>query len=130
MREVVLVGAPAFVAEQRARLIELTQALATELDLDARLEIATDPFFVSEAASKRTYQAMNSTKLELVLAIDEHSSTAAGSFNLHGRQFTEPMRIADGQGEPLETACIGWGLERWMAAVISRHGADASSWPI
>ena len=130
MREVVLVGTPAFVAEQRARVLALTLALAVDLDLDARLQIATDPFFVSEAASKRTYQAMNSTKLELRLAIDERSATAAGSFNLHGQQFTEPMQIADGQGEPLETACIGWGLERWMAAVISRHGADAAKWPI
>ena len=130
MREVVLVGAPAYVAEQRARLIELTQQLAVDLDLDARLEIATDPFFVSEAASKRTYQAMNSTKLELKLALDGTSATAAGSFNLHGRQFTEPMQITDGEGEVLETACIGWGLERWMAAVISRHGSDAANWPI
>ena len=130
MREVVLVGTSAYVAEQRARVIQLTQELAQDLDLDARLEIATDPFFVSEAASKRTYQAMNSTKLELKLGLDDRSSTAAGSFNLHGRQFTEPMRITDGQGELLETACIGWGLERWMAAVISRHGADARNWPI
>ena len=130
MRDVVLVGSPAYVAEQRARLIELTQRLAIDLDLDARLEIATDPFFVSEAASKRTYQAMNSTKLEFKLALDATSSTAAGSFNLHGRQFTEPMQITSGQGEVLETACIGWGLERWMAAVISRHGSDAANWPI
>jgi seryl-tRNA synthetase len=130
MREVVLVGTPAFVAEQRARVIELTKQMAQELDLDARLEIATDPFFVSEAASKRTYQAMSSTKLELKLALDATTSTAAGSFNLHGQQFTEPMQITDGRGEVLETACIGWGLERWMAAVISRHGADARNWPI
>ena len=119
-----------FVAEQRAHLIALTQALAQDLDLDARLEIATDPFFVSEAASKWTFQAMNSTKLEFKLAIDATSSTAAGSFNLHGRHFTEPMQIADGQGEVLETACIAWGVERWMAAVISRHGPDAANWPI
>jgi seryl-tRNA synthetase len=129
MREVVLVGTQAFVAAQRDRILASTQALASELDLSARLEIATDPFFVSEAASQRTYQAMQSTKLELKLVVDDTSSTAGASFNLHGRQFTEPMQIADGKGEPLETACIGWGLERWMAAVIARHGANPTNWP-
>ncbi len=126
MREVVLVGAPAFVAEQRAHLIALTQELVRDLDLDARLEIATDPFFVSEAASKRTYQAINSTKLELALALDAEATTAAGSFNLHGRHFADPMNMS----REVETACIAWGLERWMAAVIARWGADARNWPI
>lgn len=129
MREVVLVGEPAFVAAQRDRVLAATQALAGELDLAARLEIATDPFFVSEAASKRTYQAMQSTKLELKLLLDDTATTAGASFNLHGRQFTEPMQITDGQGALLETACIGWGLERWLAAVIARHGADPENWP-
>lgn len=129
MREVVVVGDAGYVAAQRARAIELIQQLAVDLDLDARVVIATDPFFVSEAASKRTFQAMNSTKLELQLAIDETSSTAAGSFNLHGHVFTEPMRIAGENGDRVETACVAWGIERWMAAVIARHGAEPRDWP-
>ena len=130
MREVVLVGSPDFVSEQRVRLIALCQDLARDLDLDAKLVIATDPFFVSEAASKRTYQAMASTKLELQLAIDETSSTAAGSFNLHGQHFTEPMQITNERGDLVDTACIAFGIERWMAAVVARWGADANNWPI
>ncbi len=130
MREVVLVGAPGYVTEQRARCVALTQELARDLDLDARLEIATDPFFVSEAASKRTFQAMSSTKLELKLAIDDTASTAAASFNLHGNQFTAPMAIHDGAGAPVETACVGWGLERWLAAIVARWGADPARWPL
>jgi seryl-tRNA synthetase len=126
MREVVLVGSLEHVATQRARLVELTQELAIELDLDARLVIATDPFFVSEAAKARTYQAMNSTKLELVLGV----GGAAASFNLHGRHFTEPMAIANAEGTLAETACIAWGIERWMAAIVARWGADPAGWPI
>ena len=122
MREIVLVGPPAFVADTRAHLIELAQALAHELDLDARLEIATDPFFVGEAASARTFQAMRSTKLELSLGLDASSRTAAASFNSHGDHFTEPMQIRGTGDAPVETACIGFGLERWMAAIVSRWG--------
>lgn len=130
MRELVFVGDPTCVVEQRARAIVLTQTLARDLDLDARLVIATDPFFVSEAASKRTFQAMGSTKLELVLGIDDRASTAGASFNLHGQHFTEAMRITDPTGALVETACVGWGLERWMAAIVARHGAEPSAWPI
>ncbi|MBL0217154.1 MAG: hypothetical protein IPQ07_25175 [Myxococcales bacterium] len=102
-----------------AQLIELTGARGT--DLDARLEIATDPFFVSDAASARTYQAMRSTKLELKLGIDATTTTAATSFNLHGTHFTSRMAIGDGV---TETACIGFGLERWMAAIVARWGGS------
>ena len=130
MREVVLVGSPEHVVAQRTELVRRTQALACELDLDARLEIATDPFFVSEAAKARTFQAMASTKLELKLGLDATDSTAASSFNLHGKHFTEPMRITNAAGELAETACIAWGLERWMAAIIARWGADPAAWPI
>lgn len=119
MREVVLVGSPAYVTDVRAQLVELAEELARELDLDARLEVATDPFFVSEAASARTYQAMRSTKLELKLGIDKTTTTAATSFNLHGTHFTSLMKIGDGAAE---TACIGFGLERWMAAIVARWG--------
>lgn len=122
MREVVLVGSAAYVADVRAQLVALTQELAAELDLDARLEIATDPFFVSDAASARTYQAMRSTKLELKLGIDATTTTAAGSFNLHGDHFTSPMVISGPSGVPVETACIAFGIERWMAAIVARWG--------
>jgi seryl-tRNA synthetase len=130
MREVVLVGPRAYVDAQRDRLLALTRELARELDLDARLEIATDPFFVGEAGSARTFQAMQSTKLEVTLALDHARGVAAASFNLHGRHFTEPMTITGADGGLVETACVGWGLERWMAAVVARWGAEPAGWPI
>lgn len=129
MREVVLVGPPAWVAAQRDRLLVLTRELARRLDLDARLEVATDPFFVGEAASARTFQAMQSTKLELLLALDGGRSVAGASLNLHGTHFTGPMEIGAADGSVVETACVGWGLERWMAAVVARWGAEPAGWP-
>ena len=138
MREVVLVGSAEYVARQRQRMVELTQGLAEDLDLAASLEIATDPFFVSEAGSARAFQLLQSTKLELRLGLDERHATAAASFNLHARHFTTPLDIrgvsdGDARGasgpELLETACVGWGLERWMAAFVARWGAEPADWP-
>lgn len=130
MREAVLVGLGPYVAAQRLRLLELTQRLAESLDLGASLEVATDPFFVSEAGSARAFQLLQSTKLELRLSLAELGATAAASFNLHAQHFTEPLDIREQQqGALLETACVGWGLERWMAAFVVRWGAEPEAWP-
>lgn len=130
MREAVLVGPGAYVAAQRLRLVELTEHLAESLDLGASLEIATDPFFVSEAGSARAFQLLQSTKLELRLSLAEAGATAAASFNLHAQHFTEPLDIREPQQDTLlETACVGWGLERWMAAFVVRWGAEPEAWP-
>ncbi|MBI5195504.1 MAG: hypothetical protein HZA10_04185 [Nitrospirae bacterium] len=130
MREVVLVGEGNFVQTARLRCLELTQAMVDELDITADLEVATDPFFVSAAATARTFQMMQSTKMELRLRIDEGESTAGASFNLHSKHFTEPMNIYNKDGNVVETACVGWGIERWMAAFVARWSENPAKWPI
>ncbi len=129
MREAVMLGSRAYVDAERARLIELTSGLVAELDLDAVFEVATDAFFAAEASSPRTFQAMRSTKLELRLAVGDGARVAAASFNLHGSVFAAPMDIRARDGAVAETACAGWGIERWMAAVVARWGADPEGWP-
>ncbi|MBI5056270.1 MAG: hypothetical protein HZB61_06635 [Nitrospirae bacterium] len=129
MREVVFIGERDFIAEARKSCIELTQAMVDELDMTASLEIATDPFFTSAAASARTFQVMQTAKLELRLRIDEGNTTAAASFNLHDKHFTQPMEIYDTNERVLETACVGWGIERWMAAFVARWSDDPAKWP-
>lgn len=132
MREVVLVGDAPYVASSRERLLDQTQALVSELDLGATVEIATDPFFVS-AAGARAFQAIHSTKLELKLELDATHTTAASSFNLHGTHFAVPMSLSVQVGDAshlAETACVGYGLERWMAAIVARWGPHPSAWPL
>lgn len=129
MREAVLIGAPAALRALRQRILDATLTVCEELDLGGRLEIATDPFFVSEAGSARAFQAMQSTKLELRLDLGEGAATAAASFNLHGTHFTGPMDIRGPGGELHETACVGWGIERWMAAIVARRGPEPRAWP-
>jgi seryl-tRNA synthetase len=130
MRELVLLGTHDEVRAGRERAVALTRSLADELDLPARLEIATDPFFVASAASPRTFQALQATKLELRLGLEGDETTAGASFNLHGKHFSEPMAITEANGGEAETACVGWGLERWMAAFVARWSADPARWPL
>ena len=66
--------------------------------------------------------------LALRLAIGGEARVAAASFNLHGTCFTQPMDIRVGDGLA-DTACVAWGIERWMAAVVARWGGRVADWP-
>lgn len=128
MREVVFCGPDAEVRAGVERAVAATRAVCERLGLAAALEVASDPFFSGTAASPRAFQLAEASKLELRLALGD-GGTAAASFNRHGAHFTTPMDISGPAGEPLVTACVGWGLERWMAAFVARHGADPAAWP-
>jgi hypothetical protein len=130
VREVVFLGAADWVESQRLRLMSLAQALVADLDLDATLEVATDPFFVGEAPVARSFQLMGCTKIELKLRLDDDLVTAAASFNRHGQHFSEPLDVRfAGDGALVESTCAGFGLERWMAAFVARWGAEPDAWP-
>ena len=32
-------------------------------------------------------------------------------------------------GEPAHSACLAFGVERWLFAITDRHGMDPESWP-
>jgi hypothetical protein len=129
MREIIFFGNNNYVRSKREQCIQLMQKLVQELDLTSWLEVATDPFFVSTSISKRTFQFLYETKLELQAQLDDIQSIAAASFNLHGTHFTEAMDIRDKQNNLLETACVGFGIERWIAAFIARWSDNIQSWP-
>jgi seryl-tRNA synthetase len=54
---------------------------------------------------------------------------ALGSFNYHQDFFGRSFGIADGGGEPVHTACIGFGLERLVLAFLAQYGLDRAAWP-
>jgi seryl-tRNA synthetase len=124
MRELVFIGTAEHVEEQRLRLLAIVEDLVREWDLGAVLEIASDSFFAATAASPRTFQHIMSSKLELRLRAGGGRTVAAASFNRHGRHFTDAMDIRDERGAPLESVCVAFGLERWVAAMAARHGCS------
>jgi len=101
--------------------------------VDMRLQTATDPFFATVSAAKKFWQAAQEVKNEIkipVLGADgKEKLLACGSINLHGNFFGERFDIRDGEGLPVQTGCVGLGIERWVLAAFTQHGFDESRWP-
>ena len=55
--------------------------------------------------------------------------TACASFNHHLDHFTATFDITMVDGGPAHTACLGFGHERIVLALLARHGFDTESWP-
>lgn len=130
MREVVFVGDPEWVEQQRELSIAQLERIVVELELDAWLEVASDPFFVGRFAAKRYYQLLRRAKYELRLTLPySGGSVSAASFNVHEDFFGRSFGIRDARGEPLATGCWGAGIERWVWALYAQHGTEVAGWP-
>lgn len=118
MRELVCVGTEAECVAFRDRGIVLARALAATLGVDAFLEAAEDPFFAPTGRSRKLLQRVKDLKQELRLPIGDGETVAAASFNLHERFFGEAFDIRLADGSPAFTACVAFGLERWLLASL------------
>jgi seryl-tRNA synthetase len=123
MREIVFIGA----SLERTRMLDAVTEFVTELDLEAHIAAATDPFFPTVRATKALFQRARGLKYEVLVDIGT-KTIAAGSINFSGHLFGEAFGINTANG-PAATACIGFGLERLVLALFSQHGFDAQRWP-
>jgi len=134
MREIVILGSREDVERFRQEMVDRVAGLVSELDLEGRLEIASDPFFLQgagdEARSRRLMQQVLPLKLELRLPLDRGHLCAVASFNHHLDFFGRRFRIRLASGATAHTGCVAFGLERWTLAFLARHGTDDSAWPI
>lgn len=121
MRELVCLGTEQQCAAFRERGIAIARELAGALGLSSELAQAEDPFFAPTARGRALIQRFRSLKHELTLPIGDGETIAAASFNLHERFFGEAFDIRLPGGEPAHTACVAFGLERWLLASLVRH---------
>lgn len=129
MREIVFVGGTEWVQARREEALDAVENLVEQLALAAWIEPANDPFFVGSFAAKRYFQLLTQAKFELRLRLPyAETSLAAASFNVHhdffGRSFG--VRMGDGFAS---TGCVGFGVERWVWALLAQHGPDIAGWP-
>ncbi|MCZ7476257.1 hypothetical protein [Micromonospora sp. WMMC273] len=130
IREVVFVGSREQVLADRERLMDRLLGLADELGLVGRCEVANDPFFGnSDGALRSTSQRLLELKYELRLDIGGGETIAVGSFNFHEQMFADAFALTGTAGEPVYTACAGFGLERFAYALVCQYGADPQKWP-
>lgn len=129
MREIIFVGKPEFVRENRLRSIEYIKELAAEWNVDSFMEIANDPFFTNDFQVKASFQRNQEMKYELRLTIPyQDKSIACSSVNFASNTFGNAFNIKMGK-RPAVTGCVGFGIERWVFAFLAQYGLDESQWP-
>lgn len=118
MREVVCIGSETECIRFRDRGIEAARTLAAELGLAGDFVPAEDPFFAPTSRGRALLQRIKGLKQELRLSIGDDDTVAAASFNLHERFFGEAFGIRLADGSPAFSACVAFGLERWLLASL------------
>jgi len=131
MREFVRMGTPDQVTEFRASWLDRGPALIAELGLPVKLDVANDPFFGRAGKMMAINQRDQRLKFELLIPIEsEASPTACLSFNYHQDHFGKTFGLTTAAGEVAHTACVGFGHERVILALLKHHGLEVSSWPM
>jgi seryl-tRNA synthetase len=127
--ELVRIGEPDVVLAWRdewaARGLELLRGLG----LAAELETASDPFFGRAGRLLAVSQREQALKLELLVPIAGPEPTALASFNHHLDHFGSAYGIELSDGHTAHTACLGFGHERVVLALLATHGLDPPNWP-
>jgi seryl-tRNA synthetase len=130
VRDLVFFGTGQAVAQRRAKVMEQAFALCRELGLAAKIQLANDPFFLNESRNKRVYQRMGEVKYELVLPLRQREEElAVSSFNLHRDFYARLFDIRLAGGGHAESACMGFGIERWVYGFLCQKGLDPADWP-
>jgi hypothetical protein len=124
MREIVCIGDRATVETFADNLQARAGNLHDALGIRAAWQPATDPFFDPDADPKALAQRLEPTKLELCT----NQGLAIASVNRHRSFFGERYRISC-QEVPAYSACVAFGIERWLYALFEAHGTDVSHWP-
>jgi hypothetical protein len=123
MREIVCVGT----AEETRSFLEAAVAevdrYVAALGLPVRWEQASDPFFRPSKNPLYLMQQVDPTKFELMF----DGRLAIASTNLHHDHFGRAFDI-ERDGEPARTACIAFGIERWLSAFV-HHFGPGGPWP-
>ena len=130
VREFVRVGTADQVVQWRDMWLKRGLTVLLDLGLDARSDVASDPFFGRAGKMLAASQAQQQLKFEVLVPVNSvESPTAVCSFNFHQQYFGTAFDIKLGNGETASTACLGFGLERIVMALFRTHGFDVEKWP-
>ena len=127
--ELVRMGEPETVLAWRDEWSELGLTLLRALGLEAERDVANDPFFGRRGRLLARSQREQALKLEIHVPITDPAPTAVASFNHHLDHFGQTHGIRLSDGEVAHTACLGFGHERIVLALLVRHGFEPQDWP-
>ncbi len=130
VREFVRAGSPEVVIEWRDMWLQRGLNLLQSLGLPAQAAVASDPFFGRGGKMLAINQREQKLKFEVVVpVISVENPTAVCSFNYHQDYFSRTFEILQANGQPAQTACLGFGLERVCMALFKHHGFQPQQWP-
>jgi seryl-tRNA synthetase len=127
--ELVRIGEPERVLEWRDEWAQRGLDLLQSMGLAAELDVANDPFFGRRGRMLSANQRGERLKLELLVQIAGPEPTALASFNHHREHFGSTYGIELADGGVAHTACLGFGHERIVLALLRTHGLDPGFWP-
>jgi seryl-tRNA synthetase len=127
--ELVRIGEPGAVLGWREEWANRGLELLRGLGLEANLDNANDPFFGRRGRMLARNQREQALKLELLVQIAGPEPTAVASFNHHLDHFGSTYGLELASGETAHTACLGFGHERIVLALLRTHGFDPGQWP-
>ncbi|MGH2885252.1 MAG: amino acid--[acyl-carrier-protein] ligase, partial [Solirubrobacteraceae bacterium] len=130
MHELVRIGEPDAVLAWRNEWAARGLELLCGLGLQAELAPASDPFFGRAGRLLAVSQREQSLKLELLVRIAGPEPTALASFNHHLDHFATAYGIELADGSVAHTACLGFGHERIVLALLRTHGLSPAQWPV
>jgi seryl-tRNA synthetase len=130
MHEHVRIGEPEAVKAWREQWSHRALAFLTDLRLEVFLQPASDPFFGRSGRMLASSQLQQELKLEIVTPISADEPTAIASLNYHQDHFATRFGLVTSEGEMAHTACVGFGEERIVLALLRTHGFDPATWPI
>jgi len=130
IREMVFMGTRAEVLGMRELMMTKIFDLMRQLGMSGHCEVGNDPFFGSADTSDRIVsQRMMELKYELRLPVGSDRTISVGSFNFHNDLFGRSFGIEHGDGGPVSSACVGFGMERLVYAFLCQFGLDERNWP-
>lgn len=129
-REFVRCGTPEQVVAWRDMWLARGVAFMESMGLPVVSDVAADPFFGRGGRVMASSQKEQRLKFEVMVpVISEEKPTACCSFNFHQEHFGAPFGIKTPDGNVANTACLGFGLERCVMALLQTHGFDPGAWP-
>jgi seryl-tRNA synthetase len=128
-REIVRLGAPDDVLAWRDTWSQRGLELFARLGLAAERDRASDPFFGRSGRMLAANQRQQELKFELLVQIAGDEPTALASFNYHQDHFASKFGLTLADGDGAHTACLGFGQERIVLALLRNHGLDPERWP-
>ena len=115
MREIVFLGERQWVDAQSRIAVQRITSLATRIAIHGSWHPAEDPFFLPSGEGKALMQRLLGVKEEY--RAGGADGLALASVNRHGTFFGERFDIRQADGQPVNSACVAVGLDRWFAAL-------------